>query len=239
MNEKILWTIDNGIMNLTLNNSGKLNCIGMETLNQLERHLDEAYVSDKVKLVVISGMGEKAFSSGADLKEFNSLSVKEMDKWIREGNRVFNKLENLPKPTIAYIKGYAIGGGFELALSCDFRVGTQNAVFYCPELKNGWLPGWGGMTRLKHMFGEVIAKEIVLLGKKINAEEALRMRLLNVVFKSNNPDIELNDFLSGFTELKTSIFSLAKQAIMDRSRTTEGVDITFDILALRESLKND
>lgn len=239
MSEKILCTIDNGIMNLALNNSSKLNCIGMEMLSQLEKYLDEASVSDKVKVVVITGVGEKAFSSGADLKEFNSLSVKSMDKWIEEGNRIFNKLEHLPKPTVAYIKGFAIGGGFELALSCDFRVGTETAVFYSPELKNGWLPGWGGMTRLKRMFGEVIAKEIVLLGKRITTDEALKTRLLNAVFKSDNPDNELNEFLSGLTQLKTSILSLAKQAIMDRSRTTAGVDITFDILALRESLKID
>jgi enoyl-CoA hydratase/carnithine racemase len=86
------------------------------------------------------------------------------------------------------------------------------------------------------MFGEVIAKEIVILGKKINAEEALQIKLLNAVYKSNDPDAELNDFLSGFAELKPSILSLAKQAIMDKYRTTEGTDLTFDTLALRESL---
>jgi enoyl-CoA hydratase/carnithine racemase len=232
---KVLSRVEHGNLILILNNPDKLNCIGMEMLNLLNQHLEEAIKSDDIKVITITGMGEKSFSSGADLKEFGGLTTKQMEEWIKFGNTVFNKIENLPKPTVALINGFAIGGGLEMALTCDFRLGTENAVMFSPEVKNGWLPGWGGMTRLRRMFGEPIAKEIILMGRKIEAEEASKMKLLNKIVSQKNKENELQDFIKDLTSINPAIYSIAKQAILDRNRTTEGIDLEFDILALKAS----
>ncbi len=234
---KIQCKLSDGNYILTLNNPDKLNCIGMEMLKMLDQYAEEARMNKEIKVVSITGAGEKSFSSGADLKEFEELTDSGMMEWIEYGNYVFNKIENLPKPTVALINGYAIGGGLELALCCDFRLGTDNALLFSPELKNGWLPGWGGMTRLRNLFGEVIAKEIVLLGKKYDAEEALSAKLLNKIFPKEVKESELQEFVKELLDLDSETYVLAKQAIHDKNRTTEGIDVLFDILALKESAK--
>jgi enoyl-CoA hydratase/carnithine racemase len=238
MNNKVICDIKDGIMSVILNNPDKMNCIGFDMIRDLDRCLELAERSEEVKVLIVRGKGEKAFSSGADLKEFKSLSSGEMDKWIIEGNTVFNRLETIPKPTVAFITGYTIGGGLELALCCDFRVGTPNALIFTPEVKSGWLPGWGGMTRLRRLSGEIIAKEIILLGTKIDAERALSMSLLNRVFRSDNPENELLKFVSYLKDINPQTYVLAKRVLEDNGRTTDGSDLSFDILALRESLRN-
>lgn len=233
---KIIYEFKDNVAFITLNNPAKMNCIGMQMLEQLDSCLDEAVADDEVKVVVLSGMGDRAFSTGADLKELAGLSSQEMDNWILKGNKIFNKLEVLPKPTVAFIKGYVMGGGLEMVLACDFRLGVPTTVISSPEVKNGWLPGWGGMTRLRRLFGEVIAKEIVLLGARIGAQEALQLRLINRLFTSENPQDEVKSFALELAGMKSSAFQLAKEAVMDSNRTTVGVDLTFDILALRDAL---
>lgn len=236
--KKILFEVKDSVCFVTINNPTKMNCIGRQMLSELEEVIDFVEKSEDIKAFVITGAGEKAFSAGADLKELESLSPKGMENWIIDGNLIFNKLDNLSKPTIAIINGYAIGGGFEIALACDFRIGTSNATMFLAELKNGWLPGWGGITRARRLFGEVIAKEIVLLGRRFSAEEALSKGILNRVLSSENKEAEIESFVSEFKELKSNMFVLAKTAVMDENRTTVGVDLSFDVLALKEALSN-
>ena len=230
--DKVLESQKDGILTLELNNPSKLNCMGFEMLNQLNKAICKAEKSEDVKVALIKGAGERAFSTGADLKEFKSLKPEDEVRWIELGNAVFNKIENLGKPTVAFIDGYAMGGGLELALACDFRVGTSKAVLSNPELQYGWLPGWGGMTRMRRLFGESIAKEVIFLCERIEAGKALQLGILNRLVDSENSD-EFTKMIQHLKSLDSSAFALAKAAISDESRTTSGVDIKFDVLAMQ------
>ena len=231
-NDKILVEQKNGILTLILNNPSKLNCMGFAMLKQMNEIICEAEEKDEIKVILIKGAGEKAFSTGADLKEFKSLTPAEEVKWIELGNSVFNKIESLNKPTVAFIEGYAIGGGLELALACDFRIGTPRAVLSSPELQHGWLPGWGGMTRMRRLFGESVAKEVIFLCQKIDAEKALQLGMLTRIVESETSD-EFTKLIQHLKSVNSSVFAMAKAAIADEFRTTRGVDIKFDILALQ------
>jgi enoyl-CoA hydratase/carnithine racemase len=228
--QKILTRLKNGVFTITLNNPSKLNCIGFDMLYGLDAAIAQAVSDENIKVVMLQGAGDRAFSSGADLNEFRSLTREKANHWIEYGNEVFNKLEKLAKPTVAYIHGYAIGGGLELALACDFRIASNTAVLYSPELQHGWLPGWGGMTRLRRLIGEAKAKEIVMLCAKNDAQASLQYGLLTKVIAS---EIELNTLLEHLKSLNSNAFCLAKTALMDEGRSTAGVDVQFDVLAMQ------
>jgi enoyl-CoA hydratase/carnithine racemase len=203
-----------------------------EMLMALDAAVLKAGNDDGIKALLIKGAGERAFSTGADLKEFQSLPREKADDWIEFGNEVFNRIEQLPKPSIALIKGYAIGGGLELALSCDFRIGSGTAVLASVEVEHGWLPGWGGMTRLRRIIGEARAKEIVLLCEKIPADRALEIGLLHRVFEEEILRTELDKMLDHLCGIRSETFKLAKSVLMDQNRTTGGADVQFDVLAM-------
>jgi enoyl-CoA hydratase/carnithine racemase len=229
--KKIICEFKDNAAFITLNNAAKLNCIGFQMLYELEEALIKIEKDNEVKVVVFSGSGDRAFSTGADLKEFGLLNEVQAVEWIQLGNKVFNKIENLNKPTISYINGYAMGGGFELALSCDFRIGTETAVFCSPELQHGWLPGWGGMTRLRKLIGEAKAKEVVMLCEKIPAGKALEMGLIHRIHSKEEDT--LTNLINYLKTIKPEAFRLAKSALMDLGRSTYGVDVQFDILAMQ------
>lgn len=238
MADKILISIKRGVMEITLNNPDKMNCMGFEMLYSLEDAIGDAAKNKEVRAVLIQGAGERAFSTGADLKEFNSLPEDKAEAWIEKGNDIFNMIEDIPKPCIAYINGYAIGGGLELALACDFRFASDKAVLASVELQHGWLPGWGGMTRLRRLLGEAKAKEIIMLCEKIPVSKAMEMGLLTRVFETGTEKEELNRILEHLTQLKPEAFKLAKAAIMDPTRTCRGTDISFDVLAMKLASSN-
>ncbi len=212
----VLVSQQDGVFTIVLNNPSKLNCLGFAMLSQLDDAICEAKEVGKVKVVIIKGAGERAFSTGADLKEFKSLKPEEEVKWIELGNSVFNKIESLDKPTVAFIDGYAIGGGLELALACDFRVGTSRAVLSSPELQHGWLPGWGGMTRMRRLFGESVAKEVIFLCEKIDAEKALKLGMLYRLVESESSE-EFTGMIQHLHSIDSSAFALAKATIADET----------------------
>lgn len=230
--KKIIYEIRNHAAYITLNNPEKLNCMGFQMLSELEDALIKAEKNKEVHLLIVKGAGEKAFSTGADLNEFKSLSEEKAVEWIEYGNKVFNTLEAMGKPTLAYIDGYAIGGGLELALACDFRIGSGKAVFSSPELRHGWLPGWGGMVRLRRLIGEAKTKEVILLCEKIKADNALAMGLLTMTV-DNEEDPKFVETVDHLKKLKPTAFKLAKAVIMDETRSTRGADLQFDILAMQ------
>ena len=125
-----------------------------------------------------------------------------------------------------------MGGGMELALACDFRVRTYRAIISSPELQHGWLPGWGGMASMRRLFGESVAKEVIFLNKKIGAEKALQLGLLTFLVENESSD-EFTSMIQHLKTLDSSAFALAKAAIADEFRTTKGVDIKFDVLAMQ------
>jgi len=233
MSEKIILEVSGSVGQITLNNPEKLNCMGFEMLEALDHALHEAAGLKELRVLLISGAGDRAFSTGADLKEFSTLNKDQSARWIRYGNEVFNTLESLAIPTVALINGYAVGGGLELALCCDFRLGTESAILASTELQHGWHPGWGGMTRLRRLIGEARAKEVVILNQMIPATDALQMGLLTRILKNGSEDKDLEVFLEHLAGLNPAAFGLAKRALMDEGRTTRSSDIDFDILAMQ------
>jgi enoyl-CoA hydratase len=165
---------------ITINREKALNALNTEVLNQLDRVLDEINL-EEIRCIILTGAGEKAFVAGADIKEMSSLSQVEGEAFGKRGNEIFRKLEQFAVPVICAVNGYALGGGCELALSCDFRICSENAMFGQPEVGLGIIPGFGGTQRLSKAVGVGMAKQMIYTGKSINANEALRIGLVNEV----------------------------------------------------------
>jgi 3-hydroxypropionyl-coenzyme A dehydratase len=171
------------IVQITIDRPDKLNAMNLDVIEEFMAILDDLE-KDSSKVVIITGSGQKAFSAGADIEYMSKIGPVEAEKYAQRGHEVLNKLENLKKPVIAAINGYALGGGCELALSCDVRFASQNAQLGQPEVTLGICPGWGGTQRLLRIVGPARAKDLIFSGRRIGAEEALTMGLVNRVFSS-------------------------------------------------------
>ena len=168
-----------GVVVLTLSSPATLNALNSTILAELERFVD-SLDPDKVRVLVITGEG-KAFVAGADISEMAHLSEEEGLIFGQCGSRVFKKIEDLPFPVIAAVNGFALGGGCELAMACDIRIASMKARFGQPEVGLGIIPGFSGTYRLPKLVGQGVAKELIYTGKMIDADEALRIGLVNRV----------------------------------------------------------
>jgi enoyl-CoA hydratase len=168
---------------LTVNRPDALNALDVDTLMELRDRLQELADDSAVRVVVLTGAGERAFIAGADIKYMSALDVAEAKEWGGLGQETGRLLETMPKPTLAAINGFALGGGCELALACDFRYAASTAKLGQPEVNLGIIPGWGGTQRLPRVVGMGMAKELVLTGRMVDADEALRIGLVNAVFE--------------------------------------------------------
>ncbi len=166
---------------LTLNRENKLNAFDWETLRRMKSALVDFCNEPSQSVLVITGAGKKSFCTGADLNDFKEMSPELVFDWCKLGNEVFNFIADMPKPAIAAINGFALGGGLELALACDFRIACEHAILGFPEVTLGWVPGWGGIRRAARALGPLKAKELLMLGSRIKANEALPLGLLNKV----------------------------------------------------------
>jgi enoyl-CoA hydratase len=174
---------EDGVAVLTVNRPDALNALDSATLTELRDRLRELGEDSDVRVVVLTGAGDRAFVAGADIRYMSGLGVDEAREWGALGQEAGSLLETMPKPTIAAINGFALGGGCELALACDFRYATQTAKLGQPEVNLGIIPGWGGTQRLARAVGIGIAKELVLSGRMVDADEAQRIGLVNAVFE--------------------------------------------------------
>ena len=166
---------------LTVDRPEAMNALDLEHLEALRDRLAELAADDEARTVVLTGAGEKAFVAGADIKYMQGLDVLGARRWGELGHECGNLLETMPKPTIAALNGFALGGGCELALACDLRLASANARLGQPEINLGVLPGWGGSLRLARATTLGFAKELVLTGRQVGAEEALERGLVNAV----------------------------------------------------------
>ena len=164
---------------VTVDRQDLLNALDVETLTALRDRLRDLADDERARVVVLTGAGEKAFVAGADIKYMSGLDVEQATAWGRLGHDVGALLETLPKPTIAAVNGFALGGGCELALACDIRYASANAKLGQPEINLGIVPGWGGTQRLAHVVGLGAAKELLYTGRNVEADEALRIGLVN------------------------------------------------------------
>ena len=174
---------------ITINRPDVLNALNKQVINDLDAVLDRVYKFPEIKSVVITGAGLKSFVAGADIKEFESLSKEQAIEVAKRGQAVFAKIENAPKPIIACVNGFALGGGCELAMSCHFVIASESAVFGQPEVNLGIMVGYGGSQRLTQRVGKGRAMELMITGKTINATQAMNDGLVNYVV----PQTELLD----------------------------------------------
>jgi enoyl-CoA hydratase len=172
---------EGGVAVLTVNRPDALNAFDVDTLTALRDELRELAEDAEVRVIVLTGAGDRAFAAGADIKHMSELDVDEAKEWGALGHEVGRLLETMPKPTIAAVNGFALGGGCELALACDFRYASSNAKLGQPEVNLGIIPGWGGTQRLPRVVGLGLAKELILTGRVVDADEALRSGLVNAV----------------------------------------------------------
>jgi enoyl-CoA hydratase len=172
-----------------LSNPTALNALSVEMLDELDATLDQIAADPELRAVVITGDGEKAFCAGADIRHMSQATALEARAYAKRGHAVSARLESLPKPVIAAINGYALGGGCELALACDIRLASDKARIGQPEINLGILPGWGGTQRLARVTSPGFAKELIFTGRTVMADEALRAGLVNHV----HPHDELLD----------------------------------------------
>ena len=180
-NQFIQYQEEGEISIITINRPKALNALNSQVLTELDQTLNIIDIT-KTRVVIITGSGEKSFVAGADIAEMSSLTKKEGEAFSKKGNDVFRKIETFPLPVIAAINGYALGGGCEIALSCDIRLCSDNSVFGQPEVGLGITPGFGGTQRLARIVGVGVAKEMIFTARNIKSDEALRIGLVNAVY---------------------------------------------------------
>ena len=185
----LLSKINNHINTISINRPDKLNALNKETFAELDQAVKAAVLNYEVRLIIITGVGKKAFVAGADIKELANLSMKEGYEISESGHKILSEtIENCSKPIIAAINGYALGGGLEIALACHIRVASENAKMGLPESSLGLIPGYGGTQRLSQLIGKGRAMEMIMTGRMINADEAYNFGLIN--YKVNQEDLD-------------------------------------------------
>ena len=194
--KNIIIEKENQIATVTINRPKSLNALNKETLEELLACFTELSLDEKIKAIILTGSGEKAFVAGADISFMQNLTAHQSRKFGQLGHLVMHTIENTPQPVIAAINGFALGGGCELALACDMRFASDNAKFGQPEVNLGVVPGFGGTQRLPRLIGKGLANELLFTGNIIDSVEALRIGLINRIYSQD--------------ELLTSCMQIAK-----------------------------
>jgi enoyl-CoA hydratase len=228
-NKNLKVKIKNNIATITFNRSKYLNVFDTDTLFEFEKTLNKIESNSKVKVVVLRSEHEKVFTAGANIKEMNVKTVLGAKQFAELGHRIASKLETMSQPVIVAINGYALGGGVEFACACDIRIASEKAVLAQPEIDIGIIPGWGGTQRLARIVGPGKAKELIYTGKRINAEEALEIGLVNMVVPVDKLDfavLEMAETIAG--KGKIALFE-AKKAINHASQSPLDVGLKFEV----------
>ena len=226
--EHIKVKLEDGIFWLTLHRPEVRNALDANMLREIDGAIMEAERAEKIKVIVIQGAGEKSFAAGADIRQLNER--KPLEALVPGMQGVYDKIENCSKVTIAVVRGYALGGGCELAMACDIRIATKNAKFGLPELHLGIIPGAGGTQRLSRMVGKGRALDMILTGKIIDGEEAERIGLVSYFVEEK----ELPDKID---EIAAAVLKKGPVAVMLAKRSVhKGYDIDHDTAMWMEKL---
>jgi enoyl-CoA hydratase len=204
--QTLLTSLENGTLIITVNRPDKLNALNKDVIADLGRVMDEVYNNAEIRSAIITGAGQKAFVAGADISEFTSLSDEQGIELAKKGQQLFDKVENAPKPIIAAVNGFALGGGCELALSCHFIIASENAKFGQPEVNLGLIPGYGGTQRLTQVLGRNRAMQMLMTGEMFSAKDAEQYGMVNSV-------VDQDKLLDKCKEILQTIHSKAPLAI--------------------------
>jgi enoyl-CoA hydratase len=218
---------------ITINRPQKLNALNIQTRAEGAAALDELREDESVRVVVITGAGEKAFVAGADIAEFEGrTAVTQRD--VMTARSLFTAVDTFPKPVIAMINGFCLGGGCELALSCDIRIAGENARFGQPEINLGIIPGGGGTQRLTRLVGEGKAMELILTGDMIDAHHAYNLGLVNIVVPAADLEAKTMELANRIAEKSPVALRMAKEAVKTAARANldEGLRREVDLFAL-------
>jgi enoyl-CoA hydratase len=214
---------NNGVCTITINRPNKLNALNKETIQELHNAIQEANLDKNIKVIILTGSGEKAFVAGADISEFAHFDVKNGAKLAQKGQELlFDLVENLPTPVIAAVNGFALGGGLELAMACHFRVASSNAKMGLPEVSLGVIPGYGGTQRLPQLVGKGRAMEMIMTAGMVDAQQALSYGLANHVTSQE----ELLEFTEGLANriMRNSSVAIAAAVNAVNAGYKDGVD---------------
>lgn len=221
--ENILIASENGIGQITINRPSKLNALNVATIKELHDGLEDLNNNPEIKVIIITGEGEKAFVAGADISEFAHFTVDQGAKLAQQGQELlFDFIENLNTPVIAAVNGFALGGGLELAMACHIRIASDNAKMGLPEVSLGVIPGYGGTQRLPQLVGKGRAMEMIMTAGMVTAEEAYRSGLVNHVV----PQAELLDFTKSLAQriMKNSPVAIGKAIEAVNANFTDGIN---------------
>lgn len=205
--QTLLFDVDpEGIATITINRPDKLNALNLAVMNDLESAFEAAASDGSVRGVIVTGAGERSFVAGADIKQFTELDALDGHRFALRGQAIFNLVEEMRKPVVAAVNGFALGGGCELALACHLRIASENAVFGQPEVNLGIIPGYGGTQRLPRIVGRGVAIEMILSGEQVSAQRAFEIGLANRV-------VPAGELLHEARKVLLSIISKAPRAV--------------------------
>lgn len=224
----LLTALENGILTVIINRPDKLNALNKGVFADLNTVLDEIEKNAEIKSVIITGAGPKAFVAGADITEFSGLNKEQAMAMAKRGQDTFARIENSSKPIIGAVNGFALGGGCELAMSCHFRVASENAKFGQPEVNLGLIPGYGGTQRLVQLIGKGKAMELLMSAHMIDASEAKQLGLVNYVTTAEtllDHTKKILDIINSKAPLAVAGCIKAANAVFDETKNGYGLEI--------------
>ena len=237
MYNTLLVETENGICTITINRPDKLNALNKEVFDDLDKAIDQVYKDSSIRSAIITGAGNKAFVAGADISEFLALTPEQAPALAKRGQDVFDKIENSPKPIVAAVNGFALGGGCELALACHFIYASDNAKFGQPEVNLGLIPGYGGTQRLAQVAGRNRAMELIMTGKMLSAKEAQQHGIVNEVTSPEELLTKVKETLSLIQTKAPVAVAKVIECINEFDHTQQGYD--FEIKKFAECFKTE
>ena len=232
--KNIIFKVEKGVATITFNRPEVLNALNDESLQEFSNALDTVALNEDIRVLILTGAGEKSFVAGADITEFLKFNVLKAKIFAEMGHGLINRLQELPIPVIAAVNGFALGGGCEIVLGCDFIYAAENAMFGLPEINLGIIPGFGGTQRLPRLIGRNMAKEMIFTGKMISAAEAHSVGLVNTVCPQDELIAEVMKTAATIASKGKASLRAAKQAInsgMDVDLKT-GCRVEIDAFAI-------
>ncbi len=220
--KNLLFAVEDGVATITFNRPKALNAMNSETMGELKDAVERCKNDDAIKVVILTGAGDKSFVAGADIAEMKDLRPKEALAFMELGHETLRALETLPKPSIAAVNGFALGGGTEISMSCDMRFASEAARFGQPEILIGLIPGWGGTQRLARLIGLGRAKELIMGGAQIDAKRAYELGLVNQVFPPDQLMEATKKFARRLAGMPGFALKMAKHAM------NYGYDLSLD-----------